>query len=128
MRQLRNEVAMGVRELAGIIGLGVLLTVAVSQANNVPRIEPLGGGQSVIVPPGRPDIRPEHGPLVPAAPEIPFTAIPHGQMPPPVTTPFGSPPSPNQLTPAPVLPFHPNRPLMPSSAPPPRSGGGRLGR
>lgn len=41
-------------------------------------------------------------------------------------TPFGSPQPPNQLTPAPILPFHPNRPLMPQS--PPNSGSGRFGR
>jgi hypothetical protein len=54
-------------------------------------------------------------------------------------TPFGTPTPPNSLTPAPLLPFNPNRPLMPTpstppaSAPPPGSGGGsssggRLGR
>lgn len=120
---------MGAREFAGIIGLGLLLTVGVSQADNAGRIEPLDGGHSVIAPPGQPDIRQEHGPLVPEGPEFPSTTTPHDQASPRATTPFGSPPSPNQLTPAPVLPFHPNRPLMPSSSTPaPHSGVGRLGR
>jgi hypothetical protein len=45
-------------------------------------------------------------------------------------TPLGVPVPPHQLTPAPLLPFHPNRPLMPSTAVPPNPplGGGRFGR
>jgi hypothetical protein len=41
-------------------------------------------------------------------------------------TPFGSPQPPNQLTPAPLLPFHPNRPPAPPTTPP--SGSGRFNR
>jgi len=45
-------------------------------------------------------------------------------------TPLGVPSPPHQLTPAPVLPFHPNRHLMPSPTAPPNAqlGGGYLGR
>jgi hypothetical protein len=54
-----------------------------------------------------------------------------------LVTPFGTPAPPNNLTPAPVLPFHPNRPPVPpqpsapSSTTPPglgSSNGGRFGR
>lgn len=46
------------------------------------------------------------------------------------TTPFGAPSPPHQLTPAPVLPFHPNRHLMPSPIVTPNApwGGEHLGR
>jgi hypothetical protein len=45
-------------------------------------------------------------------------------------TPLGVPSPPHQLTPAPLLPFHPNRQLMPSPTVPttPRMDGGRAGR
>ncbi|HEX8750796.1 MAG TPA: hypothetical protein VF732_06750 [Nitrospira sp.] len=64
--------------------------------------------------------------LAPTESAAPLSPVPHGDMNQRLVTPFGSPQPPNQLTPAPVLPFHPNRPLMPQSAPP--SGGGRFGR
>ncbi len=44
---------------------------------------------------------------------------------------FGTPPPPNRLTPAPVLPFNPNRALSPTPAPPYQpspQGTGRFGR
>ncbi|HEU4500859.1 MAG TPA: hypothetical protein VFR82_04345 [Nitrospira sp.] len=46
------------------------------------------------------------------------------------TTPLGVPSPPHQLTPAPVLPFHPNRHLIPSPTVPSNGpmGGGHLGR
>jgi hypothetical protein len=46
------------------------------------------------------------------------------------TTPLGVPSPPHQLTPAPLLPFHPNRPLMPSPTIPPTPSlrGGHIGR
>ena len=46
------------------------------------------------------------------------------------TTPLGVPSPPHRLTPAPVLPFHPNRHLIPSPTSPPHAplGGGQLGR
>ena len=44
------------------------------------------------------------------------------------TTPFGSISPPHELTPSPLLPFHPNRPIMPSSAPATPHTGGRFGR
>jgi hypothetical protein len=111
---------MGARQLAGIIGVTVLLAAGLSQADSATRVEPLDGMQSLTAPGG---IRPEGDARVPAP------AVPHGPLP-RTTSPFGGPSPPNQLTPAPVLPFHPNRPLMPSpSAPAPYySGGGHAGR
>jgi hypothetical protein len=50
---------------------------------------------------------------------------PHGGTPPSAVAPsFGTPSPPSHLTPAPILPFHPNRPLMPPPAvvPPPATG------
>ena len=46
------------------------------------------------------------------------------------TTPLGVPSPPHRLTPAPVLPFHPNRHLLPSPTSPSHApvGGGQLGR
>ena len=120
---------MFARHFAGIIGLTLLLPVAVSRAEHTDRIEPLDGSHGVVASPGRPEMRQQRGPLVPDVPQAPSTAIPYGQPSARSATPFGSPSPPNQLTPAPVLPFHPNRPLMPpSSAPVPYPGGGRLGR
>lgn len=111
---------MGARELAGIIGVAVLLVAGLSQADSATHVEPLDGTQSLTAPGG---IRPGDDARVPAP------AGPQGPLPPRTTTPFGAPSPPNQLTPAPVLPFHPNRPLMPSpSAPAPYSGGGHGGR
>ena len=48
----------------------------------------------------------------------------------PTMTPFGVPSPPHQLTPAPVLPFHPNGHLMPSPIVTPNApwGGEHLGR
>ena len=57
-----------------------------------------------------------------ASPEspAPLSNDPRGNPNQRLVTPFQSPSPPNQLTPAPLLPYHPNRPLMPStSAPPP---------
>ena len=114
------------RRFAGILGLPLLLTVAVSRAEHTGRIEPPDG---FVASPGRSEMRQERGPLVPEVPEAPSTVIPYGQAPPRSATPFASPFPPNHLTPSPVLPFHPNRPLMPpSSSPVPYPGGGRLGR
>ncbi len=81
--------------------------------------DPHGQGGAVVMPP---------------EPTIPLPPGPHGDQNQRAVTPFGSPSPPNQLTPAPVLPFHPNRPMMPSPSSPPtaaphsNSGGGRLGR
>lgn len=67
-------------------------------------------------------------------PSAPLPPGPHGEVNQPIVTPFGSPQPPNQLTPAPVMPFHPNRPLLPAPPPAPSAvpnsgvGGGRFGR
>lgn len=65
--------------------------------------------------------------------------IPHGDTKSGTITTFGTPAPPNNLTPAPVLPFNPNRPLMPQPSSPASpsgsspgfgapGGGGRFGR
>lgn len=125
---------MGSRKLVGLIGAIVLLTGGLSRAGNEGRIEPLDGAHNLATPPTE---RPEtHQPL-----------IPNDAGRPPAGTPFGGPLPPSQLTPAPVLPFNPNRALTPSTGAPsslshppdparagtrahqaPFSGGGRLGR
>lgn len=64
----------------------------------------------------------------------PLPPGPHGEVNQRIMTPFGSPQPPNQLTPAPVMPFHPNRPLLPAPSPAPSAvpnsgiSGGRFGR
>jgi hypothetical protein len=116
---------MGARELAGMTGVTVLLVAGLSQADSATRVEPLDGTQHLSA---TGPIRPEGDPLVPqdggrvSAPGV-------SRSPVPPTRPFGVPSPPNQLTPAPVLPFHPNRPLTPSPfAPAPHSGTGHPGR
>jgi hypothetical protein len=65
---------------------------------------------------------------------VPLPPGPHGELNQRAVTPFGSPLPPSQMTPAPILPFQPNRPLVPSPTTPPAvlpptgSQGGRLGR
>lgn len=119
---------MDARKFAGIIGTAVLLTAGLSQAGSPGHIEPLDGTQGVTRSVNEPGSPSERGPLAHGESYLPL-GIPQGDTSPRTTTPFGGPFPPNQLTPAPVLPFNPNRSLMPSvSAPPPYSGSGRLGR
>ena len=96
---------MGSRKLLGLIGAIVLLTGGLSQAGTEGRIEPLDGAHNLATPPTeRPETR------------QPVIANDAGR--PPAGTPFGAPLPPSQLTPAPVLPFHPNRSLTPSPGAP----------
>jgi len=119
---------MDARKFAGIIGTAVLLTAGLSQAGSAGHIEPLDGTQGVTRSVNEPGSPSERGPLPHGESYLP-RGMPQGDASPRTTTPFGGPLPPNQLTPAPVLPFNPNRSLMPSaSAPPPSSGSGRLGR
>ncbi len=73
-------------------------------------------------------------PSVPSAANTPLiepsrpSSLPPGDNERHNTTPFGSISPPHELTPAPLLPFNPNRPLMPYSAPPTPHTGGRFGR
>jgi hypothetical protein len=108
--------------LAGVIGAIVVLIGGFSQAGNEGRIEPLDGMHSL----GVPSTGKEHRPAQPRV-------DPNDAGRPPAGTPFGEPLAPSHLTPPPVLPFNPNRALMPSpSSPSPFapgfSGGGRAGR
>jgi hypothetical protein len=116
---------MGTRKIAGIIGAAVLLTAGLSQAGSAGHVEPLDGTSQVGDPAGETEMRPRSS-LPRTGSTVP---VPQGELSARGTTPSGGPWPPSQLTPAPVLPFNPNRPLMPvPSAPAPYSGGGRLGR
>jgi len=120
---------MGARKVAGIIGTAVLLTAGFSQAGNVGRLEPLDGTQGVTRSANERGTPSKRGPLPHGESQLPALGVPQGDPASPTTTPFGGPLPPSHLTPAPVLPFNPNRSLMPSpSASPPSSGSGRLGR
>lgn len=76
------------------------------------------------------------GPVMKPGSLAPFSTSPHGETATGHNTPFGTPAPPNNLTPAPVLPFRlnqpppPQQPSPPSAAPPGlgSSGGGRFGR
>jgi hypothetical protein len=76
------------------------------------------------------------GPLINPGNPAPASGGPHGDATAGHLTPFGTPAPPSNLTPAPVLPFNPNRslappqPLAPSTASPSfgPSSGGRFGR
>ena len=119
---------MDTRKFAGIIGTAVLLTAGLSQAGSAGHVEPLDGTQGVTRSVNEPESPSERGRLPHGESYLPL-GMPQGDASLRTTTPFGGPLPPNQLTPAPVLPFNPNRSLMPSaSAPPPYSGSGRLGR
>lgn len=61
--------------------------------------------------------------------ESPVGLRPHGDLENGNRSSFGTPLPPNNLTPSPVLPFHPNRALSPPpSSQPPAGGTGRFGR
>lgn len=121
---------MGLSTVQWIIAVIVLLAAdfaygeiaAVGSANANPgTVTDLGNGIGIPSDPhgrGRANLAPTE-----SAP--PLSPVPHGEVNQRSVTPFGSPQPPNQLTPPPVLPFHPNRPLMPQSTP--NSGGGRSG-
>jgi hypothetical protein len=128
---------------AGFVALIILLSAGLSAAEEAGRIEPLDGTHRLN---GR-------SPLAPSVPQARLSTAPPADSSSRPTTPFAAPMPPNQLTPAPLLPFHPNgtlvpnRPLMPApqapsyppdparaetrahpSLPAPFSGGGRAGR
>ncbi len=93
---------------------GFLLTAAVAHAGDTARVESLGGAQNPISSADAPGIRSDRGPLVsPDARPSPL-ALPQGGPASGTATPFAAPLPPNQLTPAPVLPFNPNGALMPA--------------
>lgn len=75
------------------------------------------------------------GPVISPNGLAPSSGGPHGDTAPGHRTPFGTPAPPSNLTPAPVLPFNPNRPLVPQQPSAPStapglgsSSGGRFGR
>jgi hypothetical protein len=103
---------MPTRTYAGFVGLIMLLSAGFSEAEDAGRVEPLDGRQGLN----------ERNPLLPRNPQAPPSTAPQGDPSSRLTTPFGTPMPPNQVTPAPVLPFNPNgslmpnRPLMPAAA------------
>jgi len=118
---------MSLRTFAGLAVM-VMLLPGVSRAENPGRIEPLDGIHNRIGPASGSELRRERDPFARQDSRTPPAAVPHSDLP-PMRTPFGEPVPPNRLTPAPVLPFNPNRPLMPPAASPgPSSGGGHVGR
>lgn len=136
---------MAAQKFSGIIAAaGLLMVAAFSEAGNAVRVEPLESMQTVTSSAGAPEIRSQHSPLLPGDSRSSAFSSPQGDPSSRTTTPFGMPLPPNQLTPAPVLPFNPNRSLIPSPSAPshppnparaetranpaPYSGSGRLGR
>lgn len=113
---------MRTRAVRWIIAVTALLAGDFAQGEIPGTITDLGNGAGI-----RSDPHGQGGSsIAPTESSTPLSSGPHGDVNQRVVTPFGSPQPPNQLTPAPVLPFHPNRPLMPQSTP--HSGGGRFGR
>ena len=98
---------MGTWRIA-LIGAVVILTGDLAGAGNEVRIEPLDGTHSL----GVPSTGKEH-------PLAWQPVDPNDAGRPPAGTPFSSPLPPSQLTPAPVLPFNPNRLLTPGPSIPP---------
>jgi hypothetical protein len=94
---------MGSWKLAGFIAAIVLLSGGFSRVGKAGGIESLDGMHSLGVPsPGK------------EPPQAQQPVHPNDAARPPAGTSFGEPLPPHQLTPAPVLPFNPNRSLMPS--------------
>jgi hypothetical protein len=100
---------MRAKLFAGIIAAAIAAAAGLSPAENAERLEPLGGAQSVK---GLSDTRAGRSPLDTRL------FVPQADFAPPATAPSGGPLPPHQLTPAPVLPFNPNRPLMPAPTAP----------
>lgn len=118
---------MDARQVAALLSGTVLLIADLSLAGNPGPVEPLDGLPSATTPRSRP-LGGAEGPLLSDEFQATPRVNPRGRASPEATTPFDTPLPPNQLTPPPVLPFHPNRSLMPSSSNPPSSpGSGRLG-
>lgn len=113
---------MWTRTVRWIIAVTALLAGDLAQGEIPGTTTDLGNGVGI-----RSDPHGQGGPsIAPTESSTPLSPGSQGDVNQRVVTPFGSPQPPNQLTPAPVLPFHPNRPLMPQSTP--HSGGGRFGR
>jgi hypothetical protein len=108
------------RRYAALAGLILLLSAGVSPAENAGRLEPLDGTHRLNEPT-------QLAPRAPQAPPRPPASQGDSSSSP--STGFRAPLPPNQLTPAPVLPFHPNGSLMPNRAVMPAAPpGGRPGR
>ena len=104
---------MDAQKCPGIIAAAVLLAVSSSQPGHAGPVEPLDGMQSITSSSSAPGRGSERGPLLPGNSSSALR-LPQGDPP----SRFGSPLPPNQLTPAPVLPFNPNRSLIPPPSSP----------
>ena len=109
---------MGARALAGLLGAAVVLIGLLSQAGNIARLEPLNGTQPATSSASEPANRPQHGARLHRDGPPPALTAPEGDLSSRAATPFGGPMPPNHLTPAPVLPFNPNRSLVPAPSAP----------
>jgi hypothetical protein len=119
---------MRTRMLTGIIGLALLLNPGDFQSVHASGMEPLDGRHVILNCERSSEKPPERTALLPPNSATAAIGASQGRVP-PNGTPSGAPSPPNQLTPAPVLPFNPNRPIMPApTAPSPSAGSGRLAR
>ena len=110
---------MGTGKFAAMMaGGGLLIISTFSYAGDRVRVESLDSTQSVISSADAPGIGSDPSPLFRPDARSSTPALPRGDAAARTTTPFAAPFPPNQLTPPPVLPFNPNRSLMPAPAAP----------
>jgi hypothetical protein len=104
--------ASGVRMM---IVMAAMVPAGLAQAQEVVTESPPGIHGSMTRPGNGERIQSERGPGVSLQEYLslslprPQTGVSQGTV-----SPFGAPSPPSRLTPAPLLPFHPNRPLVPS--------------
>ncbi|MDP3091990.1 MAG: hypothetical protein Q8N04_15045 [Nitrospira sp.] len=127
MQRLLTSLTMMVSSLVCFLGIGLAESQHIQNRDGTSgRLSHLGddigiysdphGNQTIVTKPGT---------------ESPLGLRPHGDIESGNRSSFGTPLPPNNLTPAPILPFHPNRALPPAPSPnnhTPSSGGGRIGR
>jgi hypothetical protein len=103
-------------QIAAVIMLSMMpLSVATSEVSlfrgqdgTSGTITDLGGGTGIYS-----DSHGTFGPIQDRGASQSTLTLPPGQSPQGTRTPFGTPPPPSNLTPAPVLPFQPHSPIMP---------------
>lgn len=125
MHRMLTALTIAIPFLALLAGICLAESGVVRNRDGISgRLSPLGddigiysdphGNQTIVAKPGS---------------ESPVGLRPHGDIESGNRSSFGTPLPPNNLTPAPVLPFHPNRALSPPpSRQAPAGGTGRFGR